>query len=72
MCQEQVLVQTKTLYSRLLSQILVLLNDEAAHAEALTGQLKHGKGRDAHVRGSHQSKAIYGLVPEDCRSRNSP
>jgi hypothetical protein len=31
----------------------VLLNDEAAHAEALTGQLKHGKGRDAHVRGYH-------------------
>ncbi|EXJ57303.1 hypothetical protein A1O7_07650 [Cladophialophora yegresii CBS 114405] len=27
----------------------VLLNDEAAHSEAVTGGLKHGKGRDAHI-----------------------
>ncbi|KAJ4549035.1 hypothetical protein HRR77_003914 [Exophiala dermatitidis] len=27
----------------------VLLNDEAAHAEAITSGLKHGRGRDAHI-----------------------
>jgi hypothetical protein len=27
----------------------VLLNDEAAHSEAITGNLKHGKGRNAHI-----------------------
>lgn len=27
----------------------VLLNDEAAHSEAITLGLKHGKGRDAHI-----------------------
>ncbi|OQV05803.1 hypothetical protein CLAIMM_10473 [Cladophialophora immunda] len=27
----------------------VLLNDEAAHSEAITSGLKHGKGRDAHI-----------------------
>jgi len=26
-----------------------LLNDEAAHSEAITQGLKHGKGRDAHI-----------------------
>ena len=27
----------------------VLLNDEAAHSEALTGGLKHGTGKNAHI-----------------------
>lgn len=27
----------------------VLLNDEAAHAEAITSGLKHGRGRNAHI-----------------------
>lgn len=27
----------------------VLLNDEAAHAEAQTANLKHGTGRNAHI-----------------------
>lgn len=27
----------------------VLLNDEAAHSEAITGGLKHGTGRNAHI-----------------------
>jgi hypothetical protein len=27
----------------------VLLNEEAAHAENTTGQLKHGKGRNSHI-----------------------
>ena len=26
-----------------------MLNDEAARSEAITGRLKHGKGRDAHI-----------------------
>ena len=27
----------------------VLLDDEAAHVEDITGMLKHGTGRDAHI-----------------------
>lgn len=27
----------------------VLLNDEAAHSEAITGRMKHGTGRNAHI-----------------------
>lgn len=27
----------------------VLLNDAAAHSEAITGRLKHGTGRDKHI-----------------------
>lgn len=27
----------------------VLLNDEAAHTEDITGTLKHGRGKDSHI-----------------------